>query len=68
VGDTIIFMDHDLEKTENLKVLLYAFEKLSGLKINFHKSEITALVRQRSGRMNTRLFLDAKVGHFHLNT
>jgi hypothetical protein len=38
--DTIIFLDHDLEKVKNLKVLLCAFEKLSGLKINLHKSEM----------------------------
>lgn len=38
--DTIIFMDHDLEKANNLKLLLCAFEHSSGLKINFHKSEI----------------------------
>jgi hypothetical protein len=36
---TIIFLDHDLV-AKNLKVLLCAFEKLSGLKINFHKSEM----------------------------
>lgn len=38
--DMILFMDHDLEKTKNMKLLLIAFEQLSGLKINFHKSEI----------------------------
>jgi hypothetical protein len=38
--DTIIFMDHNLDQARNLKLLLCAFEKLSGLKINFHKSEI----------------------------
>ena len=38
--DTIIFLDHDPEQAQNLKLLLYAFEQLSGLKINFHKSEI----------------------------
>ena len=37
--DTIIFLDHDLEQVKNLKLLLCAFEQLSGLKINFHKSE-----------------------------
>ncbi|WVZ96120.1 hypothetical protein U9M48_041796 [Paspalum notatum var. saurae] len=37
--DTVIFLDHDLEKARNMKVLLCLFEKLSGLKINFHKSE-----------------------------
>jgi retron-type reverse transcriptase len=38
--DTIIFLDHDLERARNLKLLLCAFEQLSGLKINYHKSEI----------------------------
>jgi hypothetical protein len=30
--DTIIFMEHDLEKAQNLKLILAAFEQLSGLK------------------------------------
>jgi hypothetical protein len=38
--DTILFMDHDLEKARNLKLILAVFEQLSGLKINFHKSEL----------------------------
>jgi hypothetical protein len=33
-------MDHDLEKAKNLKLILSAFEQLSGLKINFRKSEL----------------------------
>jgi hypothetical protein len=33
-------MEHDLEKANNMKLLLCAFELISGLKINFHKSEI----------------------------
>ena len=40
VDDTILFMEHDLEHAQNMKLLLYAFEQLSGLKINFHKSEL----------------------------
>lgn len=38
--DTILFMNHDIAKTRNLKLILCAFEQLSGLKINYHKSEI----------------------------
>jgi hypothetical protein len=38
--DTVIFMDHDLGKAHNMKLLLYAFEQASGLKINFHKIEL----------------------------
>ena len=33
-------MDHNLEQAQNMKNTLCAFEQLSGLKINFHKSEI----------------------------
>ena len=38
--DTILFMEHDLDKAANLKLILSAFEQLAGLKINFHKSEL----------------------------
>ena len=43
VNDTILFMQNDLEKTKHvtcMKLLLCAFEQLSDLNINFHKSEI----------------------------
>lgn len=33
-------MDHNLEHARNVKLLLTAFEQMSGLKINFHKSEL----------------------------
>ena len=33
-------MEHDLDKAVNMKLILCIFEELSGLKINFHKSEI----------------------------
>jgi hypothetical protein len=39
-NDTILFMEHDLEKAQNLKLIHSAFEQLLGLKINFHKSEL----------------------------
>jgi mannosylglycoprotein endo-beta-mannosidase len=38
--NTILFMEHDLESAKNLKLILSAFEHLSGLKINFQKSEL----------------------------
>jgi hypothetical protein len=38
--DTIIFMENNLEKALNMKLIIYLFEQLSGLKINFHKSEL----------------------------
>jgi hypothetical protein len=36
----ILLMEHDLEKAQNLKLILSAFEQLPGLKINFNKSEL----------------------------
>lgn len=38
--DTVFFMEHDLEQARNWKLLPYAFEQVSGLKINFHKSQV----------------------------
>jgi len=38
--DTILFLEHDVAKAANLKLLLMAFEQVSGLKINYHKSEL----------------------------
>jgi hypothetical protein len=33
-------MQHNLEKTLSMKLILCIFEELSGLKIKFHKSEV----------------------------
>jgi hypothetical protein len=38
--DTVLFLEHDLQKAVNMKLILCLFEELSGLKINFHISEI----------------------------
>jgi hypothetical protein len=38
--DTILFIQDDMESARNLKLLLYIFESMSGLKINFEKSEV----------------------------
>jgi hypothetical protein len=38
--DTVICISHDPEKAINLKSLLYLFELISGLKINYQESEI----------------------------
>jgi hypothetical protein len=41
--DTIFLLQDDLEGARNLKFILCLFEQMSGLKINFHKSEIFCL-------------------------
>lgn len=35
--NTILFLENDQEQAKILKLVLYAFEKLSGLKINSHE-------------------------------
>jgi hypothetical protein len=39
-GRWFVFMEHDIQKAENLKMIMCAFEQVSGLMINFHNSEI----------------------------
>jgi hypothetical protein len=43
VDDTIVCLEHNFEKARNVKLLLYMFEQMSGLKINFDKSEVLLL-------------------------
>ena len=63
--DTILFLDDDLTQAKNLKLILYLFEKLSGLKINFHKSEIFYLreIGERAACYTQQLF-SCKEGSF----
>jgi len=41
--DTVIMIDGSDTSLRNLKLILYCFEWLSGLKINFHKSDVFVL-------------------------
>jgi len=38
--DTIICLKHNLKGARNVKLLLYMYELMAGLKINFYKSEV----------------------------
>ena len=38
--DTIICLKNNVEKARNMKLLLYLYEVMPGLKINFGKSEV----------------------------
>lgn len=50
--DTIIFMEHDMEKAKNMKLILCLFEQLSCLKINFHKRELFSLGKPKRRRIS----------------
>jgi hypothetical protein len=41
--DTFIYLKHNLEGARNLKLLLYMYEVMTGLKINFMRSEIMTI-------------------------
>jgi hypothetical protein len=62
--DTIIFMNHDLEKANNLKLILCAFEQLSGLKINFHKSEIFCFVEAKEKEVDYSNIFGCQCGSY----
>jgi hypothetical protein len=42
--DIIMCLQHSMEKTVRVKLLLYIYEQMSGLKINFEKSEIILIM------------------------
>jgi hypothetical protein len=67
VDDTIIFMDHDLEKALNMKLNLCLFEQLSRLKINFHKSEIFCFREAKELEDEFRCIFWCEIGSFPFN-
>jgi retron-type reverse transcriptase len=56
--DTILFLEHDIAKAVNMKLILCIFVQLSCLKINFHKSEIFTFGKAKDMEINTDTFLD----------
>jgi hypothetical protein len=54
-------MEHDLKKARSVKLILAEFEQLSGLKINFHKSELFCFGEtQDAGSIYAELFAVGK--------
>jgi hypothetical protein len=48
VDDTILCIQDDIEQASYLKLLLYLYEDMSGLKINFSKSEVIMVSQDES--------------------
>jgi hypothetical protein len=48
--DTVIMIDGSDHSIRNLKLILYCFEWLTGLKINYHKSEVFVFGVQQEER------------------
>ena len=60
--DTILFLEHDLAKAINMKLILCLFEQLSGLKINFHKSEVFCFGKAKEAQNEYRSISGCEVG------
>jgi hypothetical protein len=60
--DTILFMEHDLDKALNMKLILCIFEQLSGLKINFHKSEIFCFGKAKEVQDEYKILFGCDIG------
>jgi hypothetical protein len=65
--DMILFMEHNFEQAKNMNVLLSAFGQLSGLKINFHKSEIFYFGEARDYESQYEQLFDCKKDRTHLD-
>ena len=64
--DTIICIEDDVDEAVNLKLLLYMFEMMSGLKVNFQKSEILTMGGDESVVNKYAEIFDCEVGSFPL--
>jgi hypothetical protein len=66
-NDTILFMEHNLEKARNMKLLLRLLKSCPALRLTFIrvKSFISGRLRIMNGKMNS--YLDERKDRFHLN-
>jgi hypothetical protein len=62
--DTIIFLKHDFEGAMHMKLLLYLFEMLASLKINFNKTEILMINDEGSWGQSYAEMFNYQVGLF----
>jgi len=62
--DTILFLDHDIAQVMNMKLLLCILEQLSGIKINFHKSEIFCFVQAKLCEARYSQLFGCKIGTY----
>jgi hypothetical protein len=62
--DTVLCVEHDPEKALNLKLLLYMFELMSGLKINYQKSESLCVGGDDNILMTYADIFNSQIGHF----
>jgi hypothetical protein len=62
VDGIVVMVDPCDETIRNLKLILYCFEFLSGLKINFHKSDVFLFGAEPKEEMRWAHMLNCKIG------
>ena len=62
--DTILCIQDDLEMAQNLKWLLYLYESMSGLKINFNKSEVIMISQNHDKSMTYSEMFNCAIGEW----
>jgi hypothetical protein len=64
--DTILMIQNQDESILNLKLILYSFGSMSGMKINYHKSEVFVIGEGEQVQMEIVEKLNCKLGRFRL--
>jgi hypothetical protein len=62
--DTLILVQYNEQHISNLKFLLMCFEEMSGLKINYHKSEVMVMGQSPDIMQRVADMLNCKLGEF----
>ena len=65
--DTLLMMGCDNELIRNMKFIIYCFEWMSDLKINYHKSEVVVFGVEEKRQQEIANMLNCKLGEFPLN-
>jgi len=60
--DTILFLENTKENVARVKFLLFCFEEMFGLRINYNKSEAFGLGMEQQEQLELAQFLNCKVG------
>lgn len=62
--DTVIMIQNTEKDILNLKFILYCFERMSGMKINYHKSEVFVIGGDQRQKEEIAAKLNCKLGEF----
>jgi hypothetical protein len=64
--DTILMVEGDEQSIINMKFILYCFEWLSGLKINYHKSKTYVFEMEEEKKVKISNMLNCRLGEMPL--